>query len=317
LTAALAEATVNCTGTIGPDSFEVKNGFLVNKFTCTAEVDAAAKKNGCGQKNYNECPLERVTKLLDLQNFHTALPRFKECLTDRHDRWSKLFDRTKMVTCPTWKEPTVIGAVSKDGNHQRHLMLPNLKYVPAPETDKAGSAVYVSPIRESRLPGPEARSDDQRFVDIRVPTKTSVLYNVFYPDGVKRNCADPAVCAAQCAAFLPGFVVSAGGSQVLADPASWYREDNYGAKPCGQPGTEDPYCPQDEFVHQMSVNSTSDGITVPPGDIYGHRNRANVGEHCDRWRPGTSASPGFDYETDLVLECTDLAQTNCLSRCGN
>ena len=122
------------------------------------------------------------------------------------------------------------------------------------------------------------------------------------------------MCAAQCAAFLPDFVVSASGSQLLADPVSWYRDRMF-TVPCGT-GTDDPWCPPD-FVHQMSVNSTSDGTPVPPGDIYGHANRSQFGEHCLRWLPDSAGSAGFDYETDFVLECYDPAQTVCVARCGN
>jgi len=56
---------------------------------------------------------------------------------------------------------------------------------------------------------------------------------------------------------------------------------------------------------------------VPPGDLYGHPNRGDMGEHCIRSISDNTGGPGFNYETDLVLECTDPAHTVCLSRCGN
>lgn len=318
LTTALAEATVRCTGTIGPESFVVKGGLLQKTFTdCTIEVEAACKQNPD-----QECPRQTVAKLLELQNFHSALPRYQQCLTDRYTRWTELFERTELKACPMWKDPKVIGGVSRAGSAQLARMRPKLNYVEVREGKQPGTAVYTEPVpvNESRLPPPSTRHNDQRLVDIQVRTKSSILYNIAYssPEAqAQAQCKDPAVCAAQCAAFLPGFVVSAGGNQLLADPASWFREDNFNSNPCWNALSPDPYCPQQDFVHQMSVNSTSDGITVPPGDLYGDPNRANIGEHCDRWRSATATSPGFDYETNLVLECTDTTKTICLSRCGN
>lgn len=297
-TALLGQATVTCTGTIGPDSYFIAaDGRLKNKFVnCVAESTSVSLEAHASSEPRSRS-LDNIKMILGLQD-SPALPRFRECLTDRHSRWRELFTRTGLKSCPQWNQVAVIGNASKAKHKQLAKTMPHLDYVSA---------------NENRTP---RQMYDERFVDLQVPTKSNILYNVSYaqPEGA---CDDPAACAAQCAAFLPNFVVSAGDGQVLVDPASWYRDSNYSDKPCGHPYTEDPYCPQDEFVHQMSLFSTSDGITVPPGDLYGHRNRANVGEHCDRWRPGSGSTPGFNYETDLVLECTDSAMTHCLSRCGN
>lgn len=285
LTALLGEATVQCTGTIGPKSFTVDDkGMLRNTFTTCS--------NAPEKENY-----ERVTKLVQLQTFTKALPRFQECLTQRYNRWSDLFKRTELNgNCPNWTEASVIGAGDKASNAQISKMQPRLQYVPASEKD----------------PRPQPSADEQ-YVNIEVPTKSSIVYKIAYAQP-EPKCADAAVCAAQCAAFLPGFVVSAGGGQVLVDPASWFR-DNTGFLNCSDATTTDPWCPP--YVHAMSVTRTSFSSVIPPGDIYGHPNRAQFGEHCFRWAPDSVGGPGFNYETDLVLECTDPAQTQCLSRCGN
>jgi hypothetical protein len=281
LTALLAEATVGCTGTIGPESFEInQNGLLQNKFTtCTVGPD---KEN-----------LERVTKILRLQSFHRALPRFQACLTDRYVRWSELFKRTNLKTCPTWTDPAVIGEGGKAASTQLSKMQPRLQYVPASEKDP-----QLKP------------TPDERFVGIQAPSKSSILYKISYLQP-EPACEDPAVCAAQCAAFLPGFVVSAAGNQLLADPASWYRDRS--TLSCSTAGTDDPWCPP--YVHAMAITRTSAGSTVPPGDLYGHPNRGDMGERCVRWLPPTETSPGVNYITDLMLEC--VAPGDCLSRCGN
>jgi len=283
LTALLAQATVSCTGTIGPDSFYVNdNQALENKFSSCKDGPEG---------------LEKVKKLLQLQTFHKALPGFQQCLAGRYKLWEDLFARTKLGNnCPNWTATAVVGEGESGTSKQLGKMQPKFPY--APSAEKA---------RANLKPGP-----DQRFVNIRVPAKSSIIYEIAYPQA-NSACDDPAVCAAQCAAFLPGFVVSAAGNQLVADPASWYRDRT--TTTCSASPTNDPWCPPD-FVHQMSLYSTSSG-PVPPGDLYGHPNRGNKGEHCDRWLPGVAPSPGFDYETDLVLECADPAQTVCLSRCGN
>ena len=319
LTAALAQATVDCTGTIGPDSFEVKDGFLQNKFqACT--IPPPYK---CGPDTGRDCPLDEVKRIVDLQRFRTALPQFQQCLTDRHRRWSDLFKRAQIEKCPSWKTPVAVGVGSKNSRLQRGRMRLKLSYAAVPNAaGRKSPVVFYGEVPKSAVPAEAKRTEDQQYVDLRVPTKSSVSYTIFFPDGsfpneeaAQKNCLDPAICAAQCAAFLPGFVVSAGGDQLIADPASWYRDDVFGMD-CGNSSTDNPYCPPD-FVHPMSVNSTSDGLTVPPGDLYGNRRRANEGEHCLRYAPGPAGQPGFDYETDLVLECTTPSQTTCLSRCGN
>jgi len=141
-----------------------------------------------------------------------------------------------------------------------------------------------------------------------------MVYKISYPQD-EPTCGDPAVCAAQCAAFLPGFVMSAGYGQVVADPASWFRDES-GFLACGSSPTpsSDPWCPP--YVHAMSVTRTSYSSTVPPGDIYGHPSRGGVGEHCFRYVPDPNGGPGSNYETDLLPHCTS-GTTECLSKCGN
>ncbi len=281
LTALLAEATIRCTGTIGPQSFTINGqGLLQNTFSaCTS---APEKEN-----------LEKVTKLLGLQSFRSALPKFQECLTDRYTRWSELFQRTNLKSCPVWTEPTVIGEGDRASNTQLSKMQPRLPYVPASDKDP-----HVKPTPEDR------------FVDIQAPSKSSILYKISYPQP-EPSCDDPAVCAAQCAAFLPGFVVSAAGNHC-------WRIRHLGSEiaPCclaRPPGTDDPWCPP--YVHAMAITRTSAGSTVPPGDLYGHPNRGNMGERCVRWLPPTETTPGTTYITDLGLEC--VAPGDCLSRCGD
>lgn len=321
LTASLGEATVNCTGTIGPDSFFVNDkGLLQNRFErCTAGLDVDRLAN-----------FDAVQRLLRFQSFGEALPKLRECLTDRHKRWSEIFARTQLKTCPIWTPKVVVGDPARQGvdlaraaARQHGKMQPKFRYVPAlPPGTPPGTPFFAgAPDQKGRqrsdLRGPTpdvGPSPDQRYADIRVPTKSVTVYEIAF-NAPEAACEDPAVCAAQCAAFLPGFVVAAAGNQVVADPAQWYRNRMW-AQGCTVEPHDDPWCPPD-YAHQMSVNATTEGGTVPPGDSYGHPNRGLFGEHCLKWFPGTNGDPGYDYETDLVLECMDPSKTDCLSRCGN
>ena len=175
LTAALAEETVRCTGTIGPDSFLIDDqGRLQNRFTaCSVGPDELRGPN-----------LESVSKLVRLQNFPAQLPRFQECLTDRYRRWSELFKRTKLQHCPNWKETAVFGESSLASAQQEGKMQPKLPYAPVYPKDakptpqvqvsKGGRAGGGSPNLLRPPPGLKP-GQDQVYVDIRVPTKTSIL----------------------------------------------------------------------------------------------------------------------------------------------
>jgi hypothetical protein len=224
----------------------------------------------------------------------------------------------------------VIGDSSREGPEpakatatQLGKMQPKFQYVPAlPKGVAPGTPFFVKGAdpkgrSSSELLGPtgaERPSPDERYADIHVPAKTVVLYDISFATP-EPNCADPAVCAAQCAAFLPGFVVAAAGNQLAGDPIQWYRNRVWN-QGCTEPVHDDAWCPP-LYVHQMSVNSTTGG-TVPPGDQYGDPERGKYGEHCLKWFPPTSSDPlGSHKETDLVLECMDPAQLDCISRCGN
>jgi len=331
LATVLAEQTLRCTGTIGPDSFEVQSGRLKERFTiCDENVTAAWNKLHPQPSN----ALDNVREVLSLQDLGERLPGFQKCLTDRFTRWSAFFKRTGINTCPKWELTKVSGVGDAATAKQRGKMQPKLTYVPAlpqgadPTTvvvyeDAPGQPGPGKVVRESELKAPErvAATPDQQYVDIVVPAKSSLFFNI--DATATQSCDDPAVCAAQCAAFLPGFVVSAARNEVVADPAEWLTNTTF-SRPCGvafdrtSNPNPDYYCAPD-YVHQMSVNSTLPGGTVPPGDRFGVKERGAMGEHCLKWFPSsTNSSEGVDYETDLLRVCINPASNLlCYSRCGN
>lgn len=324
LTAALAARTVECQGTIGPNSFKVEGGLLQPTFGgCVADVtalqaataapaqpaaagSASTAVAGAAPAAAQEDPRWlNVKNVLALQSFGGSLPRFRECLTDRWSRWSEFFAQRQIGTCPHWKRVEVIGQPSKAGSQQLSKLRPRFPYIPSGL--KPGEMLRVGPDAPAqRMPAPldpaVKPSADERFADIQLPVETNVIYDVGFRDGEDASkCLDPAMCAAQCAAGLPGFVLAASGTRVSTDPIYWTAPDFY--NPACPNNSTDPWCPVD-YVHPMSRHN------FPPGDIYGDPNRARAGEHCTRWNSANNAH----YEVDLQLECDS---TNiCLARCG-
>ena len=287
-TVLLAKATISCTGTIGPESFTVdKARRLQAKFSqCTVGTPAEREANW-----------KQLSTLLVMQT-REAQPGLQACLVDRYERWSDLFRRTKLQTCPNWTDPVVIADGDRKTAIQLSKMQPQLQYLQLKPGDSG--------------PKELKRSSEEKYLDLQVPAKSSILYKISYAQP-ELACDDPAVCAAQCAAFLPGFVVAAAGNQLLADPISWYRDR--ATLPCSALPTDDPWCPP--FVHGMAITITSPDSTVPAGDLYGDPNRGGKGERCVRWLPGTDGNPGTNYITDLNSQCTGSSPSDCLSRCGN
>ena len=286
-TVALAEATVNCTETIGPQSFSVdEKGRLQKTFShCTG-----------GTAEQQTTNLKAIDALLALQDDNVGQPQLQECLAKRYVRWSKLFVRTGLETCPVWRERKVLA----EGNRNTMLQLaktqPRFQYI----SSKAGD-----PDPKDLKPSTE----EEGYVALQVPAKSTVVYTISYPEKPKA-CEDVAVCAAQCAAFLPGFVVSAAGDQLVADPSSWYGDLT--KQSCPASGALNPWCPP--FVHAMAITVTTPESTVPAGDLYGHPNRGGNGERCVRFMPDSHGGAGTNYITDLNQNGT---RVNALSKCGN
>jgi hypothetical protein len=93
-TASLATATVDCLGTMRPDSFQVTtDGFLKRNFSSCA-LDATR--------------LSTIDGLLSLQQRAARLPHVQECMAGRYADFLRSFAQSGVLACPTWsKERTV------------------------------------------------------------------------------------------------------------------------------------------------------------------------------------------------------------------
>jgi hypothetical protein len=105
-TAALAEATIACTGTIGPDSFNADSGWLVRTFNqCDPTPPPTFPPAGRPQtpEENQKSRLKDVDDLLFLQRLATDQP-YRECFVDPWKRWQKQILASGYLECPTWKK---------------------------------------------------------------------------------------------------------------------------------------------------------------------------------------------------------------------
>jgi hypothetical protein len=97
-TAALATHTVDCLGTIRPDSFSVNaENFLERNFTSCPQ-DAAQLTN--------------IDSLLLLQRREARLPHVKECMAGAYADYVRGFAATGVTECPAWQKQETVNAVT-------------------------------------------------------------------------------------------------------------------------------------------------------------------------------------------------------------
>jgi len=99
-TAALGTFTVDCLGTIGPDSYI---------------LDAA----GYLRRNFDKCPLDdsklqSINDLLGLQYRKQLLPIGKQCIEGRWTQWKRGFEKSGITQCPLWKKLRPITPPTQD-----------------------------------------------------------------------------------------------------------------------------------------------------------------------------------------------------------
>jgi hypothetical protein len=112
-TAALAEATIDCVGTIGPDSFGVDpSGLLGRRFSaCTVpgEVDS----------------LLRIDRLLSLQ-LRPSLVLANACFAQAWIEWLATIAARNISVCPLWTKLSRAGSPTPDNVAQNIQTLPSL-----------------------------------------------------------------------------------------------------------------------------------------------------------------------------------------------
>jgi hypothetical protein len=186
----LTSYTIDCLGTIGPDSFTInERGYL--------------------RRGFDHCPnqdkRQSIDDILGLQHREKVFPHAKECMAGRWAEWKRDFARSGVVACPRWEKRAAINA-------------PTMERMSVLSRDfRAAKTASATGIMSLEAGARLSRQAEQNHV-----------FEVSFPDGgPAQSCGSPAACAAQCAGAFPSFVVSAEGSKVVGDPAYWLADDVY------------------------------------------------------------------------------------------
>jgi hypothetical protein len=292
---ALATQTVDCLGTIGPESFSVNaDGFL--------------------RRNFDSCPLDPsllrpIDSLLSLQYRSARLPLAKECMAGRYTAFLTSFAQSGVTQCPVWKKDHVVNPITAqvvDG------VIPQLPKLAAGDNGPLDTKSQ-SNVARSGLAQPE----DHGQVDFATggslpslaPLEQNTLYAVAFdalPLGQQR--ATPAASAALCAGGFPGFVIRAEGSDVLTDPPAWLLNTIYPTLAL------DPYL-RGGYYHPMSYYGGA------PGVVFADAARACpiIGEYYTGTCTPESCSyySGIHVKYPLQLDCLDPNDfSTCVGYCA-
>jgi hypothetical protein len=144
-----------------------------------------------------------------------------------------------------------------------------------------------------RPPIAETRDRPEVLQRIKV---NSIYFVSFAGAPPPQQCETPGACAAICAGGFPGFVIQQEGATVLTDPPPWQLDVVFsGINPFLRPG----------YYHPMSLYGP------PPGEIFGHINRATAAEACSYY------DSGYHFSTLLKPNCVTMptGDQSCVSAC--
>lgn len=188
-TAALAEATLACIGTLNPRAYAVdrNSGLLERKFP-RCHRDPQRQRD----------PLQEVDALLSLQQREERLPGFTSCLVGQWEAWREDFLGRGNSVCPDFHAVEVSGAADAASVDAQIEALPKL-----PSEDTPGDVPIgkTSIAYEVRYPGPD----------------------------LQQPCGNARSCAVRCVEGLPGFALGVDDDRglFLGDPVWWLMSDVY------------------------------------------------------------------------------------------
>jgi hypothetical protein len=263
-TAALAEATIDCLGAIGPFDYTTDaQGALAPAF------DKCTQPEPQLEPPRKQVPtLVRIKRLLSLQDGRRKefAPLALGCVRDAYLAAAQKLVGGGVSVCPNWHKVFAGGVPS-----QRN-------------------AIAIS----KRLPVPHFNDKQIRIIDpprigsgFRFP-KEYFFYTVSFDDQqppADQSCGGAVTCARACAGLFEGFFVGRFGKYIVGDPFWWLDPTDYG----GFDSSNDPYSRFNGYYHPMSLA----GADVP-GEIYGDFARAafedpfaadieGAAEECTRW----------------------------------
>lgn len=188
-TAALATATVDCLGTIRPDSFRVDEQGVLRRSFNACSVDATR--------------LSKIDALLSLQQREARLPGIKQCFAGHYADFVRSFGDSGVRECPAWHKDRAVNPIDERVIDNVTRVLPN-------ESDLQANASKTL-FNASELDALELKN----------------VYKVSFRDGAAHG-EDASSWAAQCAGGFQGFVLEAqGANAVLTDPPAWLLDTTY------------------------------------------------------------------------------------------
>lgn len=199
--AALAELTVQCLGTLDPSSYGVnKEGLLAPRFEKCTLPDPKGQDR-----------LRSIKQILSLQKRTKTLPFAKSCMADRFAVATQKLAQAGISSCPAWKLDRVVNPINSDVIGNVTGKLPKI-----PE---------------------EGLKDDGRPLGVFDALKVNSIYKVeLSPNAPKQACEGAAQCALACATAFPGFALDqVGDNSILTDPVAWLLDTTYPTS------TSDPY----------------------------------------------------------------------------
>jgi hypothetical protein len=187
-TAAIAEATIACTGTIGPDSFVVgSSGRLQRNFTqCSVSGSQSAQLR------------QTIDDLLGLQQRGNLVA--SSCFPNQWSTWRTNFLAAGNSTCPSWTIVSALGTATSVTVQTLIALLP-----------------VLGNLATGGLP--------KSILDL---AKENFLYLVTLPLLTPpQPCGDAMSCAAECTGGLPGFYLGTQAGLILGDPCWWLSSTQY------------------------------------------------------------------------------------------
>jgi hypothetical protein len=275
---ALATDTVDCLGTIGPDSFTVN-------------------ADGILQRNFSTCPLDPtrlrpIDSLLSLQLRTGRLPFAKECMAGRYTKFQASFAQSGVTQCPVWKKNRIVNPINSDVIDRVIPLLPKLPAEDNGQFDAAGAP--------------------QPFL---APLKQNAIYTVAFPNQTTgQKCDTPAACAALCAGGFPGFVLAADGASVLTDPPAWLLDTSFTtADPFLRPGYYHPM----SYYGGAPGTVFADASRACPIDGTGPFNPDPMGQVTPCTPETCSYFSGIHVKYPLQLDCLDWTDfSTCVGFCA-
>lgn len=149
ITAALGSRTIDCLGTIGPESYGVDSaGNLVPRFDrCTEQTESA-------KEAYDD-----IVALLSLQQRKSISAEARRCIAGRWESWRQAFAGSGIKSCPVFRKVETINTPTEEGIKRYAATLPKL---PARETGKDPATPHENYLVELKFPGDrEQRCKDE------------------------------------------------------------------------------------------------------------------------------------------------------------